>query len=62
MHDCAEAHEISLGKLGQPIRVAITGGAVSPPIDVTLALVGRKKALQRLDRAIGLIKERAASG
>jgi glutamyl-tRNA synthetase len=61
IHDCAAAHEISLGKLGQPIRVAITGGAVSPPLDVTLALVGRKKALNRLDRAIGLISERAAA-
>ncbi len=28
--DCAEAHGINLGKLGQPIRVAITGGPVSP--------------------------------
>jgi glutamyl-tRNA synthetase len=58
---CAEAHGINLGKLGQPIRVAITGGSVSPPIDVTLYLVGRARTLARLDHAIGLIRERAAA-
>ncbi len=47
--DCASAHEINMGKLGQPIRVAITGGSVSPPLDVTLALVGRERTLARLD-------------
>ena len=57
----AAAHEINMGKLGQPIRVAITGGTVSPPIDVTLALVGRERALARLDNAIKLIRARAAN-
>ncbi len=41
----------SLGKVAQPLRVAVTGGAVSPPIDVTLALLGRPKTLSRLSRA-----------
>lgn len=59
---CAASHGINLGKLGQPIRVAVTGGAVSPPIDVTLALVGRSRALARLERAVGLIEARAAAG
>lgn len=58
---CASAHEINMGKLGQPIRVAITGGSVSPPIDVTLALVGRERTLARLDKAIELIRARAAT-
>ncbi len=61
IHDCAEAHGIKLGKIGQPLRVAMTGGPVSPPIDVTLALVGRERSLRRLDHAISLIKERAAA-
>ena len=56
---CAADHGINMGKLGQPLRVAVTGGAVSPPIDVTLALVGRDKTLARLDRAIGFIEARA---
>jgi glutamyl-tRNA synthetase len=53
--------DINLGKLGQPIRVAVTGGPVSPPIDVTLWLVGQQRTLQRMDHAIELIEARAAS-
>ena len=43
---------IGFGKLGQPVRVAVTGGTVSPPIDVTLELLGRERTLDRLKRAI----------
>jgi glutamyl-tRNA synthetase len=43
---------IKLGKVAQPLRVAVTGGTVSPPIDVIVALLGKDKVLQRLDRAI----------
>ena len=63
IHEAIEAtageFELNLGKLGQPIRVAVTGGPVSPPIDVTLWLVGRERTLERLDRAAGIIRERA---
>lgn len=45
---------IGFGKLGQPVRVAVTGGTVSPPIDVTLELLGQEKALQRLKQALSL--------
>ena len=51
---------IGLGKLGQPLRVAVTGRGVSPPFDVTLALVGRDRALARLDRALDFIRARAS--
>jgi len=61
IHNEAESFEINLGKLGQPIRVAVTGGAVSPPIDATDCLVGRERTLERLDHALELIKIRAAS-
>jgi glutamyl-tRNA synthetase len=61
IQEVASDYDINLGKLGQPIRVAVTGGSVSPPIDVTVWLVGRERTLQRLDRAIGLVKERAAA-
>ena len=57
----AEAHGLNLGKLGQPIRVAVTGGPVSPPIDVTVALIGRERTLSRLDDAVRLIEARAAA-
>jgi glutamyl-tRNA synthetase len=48
----AEAAGIKLGKLAQPLRVALTGGAASPPIDQTLVLVGRERTLKRLDRVL----------
>jgi glutamyl-tRNA synthetase len=59
--EVAADYDINMGKLGQPIRVAVTGGPVSPPIDVTLWLVGQKRAVERLDYAIGLIEERRAA-
>lgn len=48
----AEQLDLKLGKLAQPVRVAVTGGTVSPPLDATLALIGRERVLARLDRAI----------
>jgi glutamyl-tRNA synthetase len=42
---------LGLGKVAQPIRVAVSGGTVSPPIDATLALLGRERALARMERA-----------
>lgn len=43
---------LGLGKVAQPVRVAVSGGTVSPPIDATLALLGRERTLARLDGAI----------
>lgn len=43
---------LSLGKLAQPIRLAICGGTVSPPIDATLAILGKGESIARLRRAI----------
>ncbi|MGH8223207.1 MAG: glutamate--tRNA ligase [Woeseiaceae bacterium] len=48
----AEAGGLGLGKVAQPLRVAVSGGGVSPPIDQTLAILGRDRTLERLDRAI----------
>ncbi|MEZ5447096.1 MAG: glutamate--tRNA ligase [Gammaproteobacteria bacterium] len=52
----AEVHGLKLGKLAQPLRVAVTGGTVSPPIDATVALIGRERVLSRLGRAIDTIR------
>ena len=57
----AERHELGFGKLGQPLRVAVTGGGVSPPIDVTMALIGRDRCLARIDKALAIIDERIAA-
>ncbi|MDB5967706.1 MAG: glutamate--tRNA ligase [Hydrocarboniphaga sp.] len=56
----AEAEGLSLGKVAQPIRVAVVGMAVSPPIDQTLALLGRDRTLARLDAAVAWARSRAA--
>jgi glutamyl-tRNA synthetase len=57
--DVAEAMELKLGKVAQPLRVAVCGSAVSPAIDVTLSLLGREKTLTRISRAIEYIKNLA---
>jgi glutamyl-tRNA synthetase len=45
----AAAHGVGLGRIAQPLRVAVAGGTVSPPIDATLALLGRERTLSRID-------------
>ncbi len=52
----AEKHGLKLGKVAQPLRVACSGGTVSPPIDITLELLGREKVLKRLEDAIEFIR------
>ena len=44
--------EVGLGKVAQPIRVAVTGGTVSPGIGETLEIIGREESLWRLDAAL----------
>ena len=60
--ECAEALSLNLGKVAQPLRVALTGTAASPAIELTLQMVGRDVALSRLDRAIAYVRGAGASG
>jgi glutamyl-tRNA synthetase len=52
--------QLGLGKIAQPLRVAVTGTAVSPPIDATLALLGRGRSLSRIDAALAATAARQA--
>jgi glutamyl-tRNA synthetase len=52
--------EIGFGKIGLPLRVALTGGTASPDIAQTVAMIGRDRVLSRLDVALGWIADRAA--
>ncbi len=52
---------IGFGKLGQPLRVALTGRAGGPPNDQVLALLGREVSMSRIDRALEFIGSRAAA-
>ncbi len=60
VQDVAEALDLKLGKVAQPLRVAVSGGSVSPPIDVTVYLIGREKTLARIDLALSYIATSAA--
>ena len=59
---CVEANDSKLGKIAQPLRVAVSGTAATPPIDITLELVGKERTLERIDGAIGFIAARAEQG
>jgi glutamyl-tRNA synthetase len=52
LNELATRLNSGLGKIAQPVRVAVTGTAVSPPIDATLALLGRERTLARLDAVL----------
>src|SRR5688572_4983777 len=55
LRETAEALGVGLGKIAQPLRVAITGTQVSPSIDHTVFLAGRAPALARIDAALAMI-------
>jgi glutamyl-tRNA synthetase len=48
----AEQRGLGLGKLAQPVRVAVTGTTVSPPLFETMALLGKERTLRRIDAAL----------
>jgi glutamyl-tRNA synthetase len=56
VHDLAETLSLNLGKVAQPLRVAVCGTSVSPAIDITLSLLGKEKTLARIKKAINFIK------
>jgi glutamyl-tRNA synthetase len=56
-----EELEIGMGKIGQPLRVAVTGGSFSPPIDQTIELVGKQRSITRIQRAIDHISANSPS-
>ena len=53
----AESLQLKMGKVAQPLRVAISGKAATPPIDTTLFLLGREKTLARMRHAIEHVKQ-----
>ena len=48
----ASRYGVGLGQVAQPLRVAVSGGPVSPPIDVTVALLGQQRVCARIERAL----------
>ena len=50
-----------MGKVGMPLRVAVTGAGNSPSLDLTLALIPKEKVIARIDMALAAIAERVAN-
>jgi len=55
IHAVAGEFDVGLGKVAQPVRVAVSGTAVSPPIDETLAILGRDKTVRRIGRLLDFV-------
>jgi len=52
----AEEEGLKLGDLMMPLRVAITGARISPPLFGSLRLLGAEKCLARIDRALEVLR------
>ena len=59
IHGVAEKLNIKMGKVGTPLRVAVTGGAPSPSLDLTVYLIGKEACSRRIDKALEYIANRA---
>lgn len=55
LHETAAALAIGMGKVAQPLRVAITGTQVSPDISQTVYLAGQGEAVARIDAALAKV-------
>ena len=61
INDTATELEVGMGKVGMPLRVAVTGSGNSPSLDVTLALINQTQVVQRIDKAVEFISNRENS-
>ena len=52
LRELAEQRGVAAGKVFQPIRIALTGGTVSEPVNELLYVVGKEAALRRLEQAV----------
>ncbi|NRA01820.1 MAG: glutamate--tRNA ligase [Myxococcales bacterium] len=59
IHEVLARRELPLGKLAQPVRVAVTGSAASPGIFETLCVLGSARSLVRIDAALAYIDAHA---
>lgn len=44
-----EQRGVGMGAVAQPLRVAVSGGTVTPPIDATLEILGKESTLKRIE-------------
>lgn len=55
LNDFATQHGMKLGELAQPLRIAITGNTVSPPLNHTLYLLGKERSIKRIEAVLSNI-------
>ncbi|OEE74971.1 glutamate--tRNA ligase [Enterovibrio norvegicus FF-162] len=53
--------ELGMGKVGMPLRVAVTGQGQSPSVDAVMALLGKDKVVTRIAKALNFISAREAN-
>lgn len=58
VQDYCQRRELALGKVAQPIRVAVSGGTISPPIFQSLEFLGRDRTVARIERCLKLVRDR----
>lgn len=51
----ADELELGMGKVGMPLRIAVTGGGQSPAIDGIICVIGKRKVIARIEKAITYI-------
>lgn len=61
INNTATELEVGMGKVGMPLRVAVTGAGNSPSLDVTLHLLSQEQVVQRINKALEFIKNRENS-
>ncbi len=61
INDTVSELEVGMGKVGMPLRVAITGGGQSPAIDATAELIGKERCMTRIKMALEFIEQRKQS-
>ncbi len=57
LRSLAEEHKVGLGKVAQPLRVAITGTTISPPIFDSVQLLGKQNTLARIDKTLAKFRD-----
>jgi len=59
LRSLAEEKQVGLGKVAQPLRVAICGTTISPPIFDSVQMLGKENTLARIDNTIRTVKAKA---
>ena len=59
LRSLAERMEVGAGKIFQPLRLALTGRSATPGIFDVLLILGRERSMDRLDKAIPMVMEKA---